>query len=320
MRVAFITTVLNEEKNILLFLKSISSQTRHPDEIIIVDGGSTDKTLDEIKKWISKIRSLSLKKKIKVYIRKGNRSVGRNEAIKRAKAEIIACSDSGCILDKNWLRNIFDPFKNEKVDVVAGYYKGIFTSIFEKSLIPYVLVMPDKLNPKTFLPAGRSMVFRKSIWEKVGGFPQSLSSNEDFAFAVKLKKRGARIVFKRNALVYWRPRRNIFEAFSMFFKYAVGDSEAGILRPKVVLIFIRYAILIWLSIYAYIFRLFFIQETIFYILLLYVIWSIWKNYGYVKDREAFLYLPLIQITSDIAVILGTGIGFLKEVWDTQKKR
>lgn len=320
MKVAFITTVLNEERNILFFLKSIAVQTRQPDEIIIVDGGSTDKTLDKIKEWISKIRSLSLKKKIKVYVRKGNRSVGRNGGIKRAKSDIIACSDSGCILDKNWLRNIAKPFKNEKVDVVAGYYRGLSASIFEKSLIPYVLVMPDKLNPKTFLPAGRSMAFKKSIWEKVGGFPQSLSSNEDFAFAVKLRKIGAKIAFRKNALVYWRPRQNIFEAFSMFFNYAVGDSEAGILRPKVVLIFIRYAILIWLLIYAYFFRLFFIQETIFYILLLYVIWSIWKNYRYVKDRKAFLYLPLIQITSDIAVILGTSIGFLKEVWDTQKKR
>ena len=43
-----ITTVLNEEETIGDFLKSLSSQTKLPDEIIIVDGGSTDKTLSII--------------------------------------------------------------------------------------------------------------------------------------------------------------------------------------------------------------------------------------------------------------------------------
>lgn len=320
MKVAFITTVLNEEKNILLLLRSILSQSRRPDEVIIVDGGSEDDTLRVIKDWISKIRSEDFKKKIKVLVRKGNRSVGRNEAIKRAQSEIIVSSDAGCILDKNWTRNITKPFYRESVDVVAGYYKGFTKSVFEKSLIPYVLVMPDKLKTDNFLPAGRSMAFRKSIWDKVGRFPQTLSHNEDFVFARSLKKTGTKIVFKKNAFVYFVPRENFLSAFSMFFKFAMGDAESGILRPKVVLVFVRYTILAWLLIYVYFFKLFFILETIFYILILYIGWSIWKNYRYVKDREAFIYLPLIQITSDLAVLSGTTWGFLKELWDTQRKR
>lgn len=319
MKVAFITTVLNEEKNILPYLNSVLSQSRRPDEIVIVDGGSKDKTAEIIKDRISKIRSDSLRNKIKVLIKNGNRSVGRNEAIKNAESEIIACSDAGCVLDKNWLRNITKPFKSKSVEVVAGYYKGIANSIFEKSLLPYVLVMPDKVKRDNFLPAGRSVAFRKDVWVKVGGFPQKLSSNEDYVFARKLKKIGAKIVFRKNAIVNYMPRKNVIEAFKMFFSYAKGDSEAGILRPKVVLIFFRYVILLWLLIYVYFFKLFFILETIFYILVLYILWSIWKNYRYVRDREGFLYLPLIQIASDIAVISGTSWGFLKGLWDTQKK-
>ena len=329
MRIAFITTVLNEEKNILLLLKSVASQSRRPDEIIIVDGGSKDNTVQIIENWISKIRSENLKDRIKVLVKKGNRSLGRNEAISRAfnlpvikitNCEIIACSDSGCILDKNWIRNITKPFKRKDVDVVAGYYKGLAKSVFEKSLLPYVLVMPDKVKADKFLPAARSMAFRKNIWEKAGSFPQALSSNEDFVFARKLKRIGAKVVFKKNAFVYFMPRENISEAFLMFFKFAKGDAEASILRPKVIFILIRYIILFWLLIYVYFFKLFFILETIFYILVVYILWSIWKNYRYVKDREAFLFLPLIQITSDVAVITGTSWGFLKGLWDTQKKR
>lgn len=320
MEVAFITTVLNEEENILFLLKSLQVQTKKPDEIIIVDGGSKDKTIEVIKEWISRIRSNKFRESIRLIMEKGNRSKGRNEAVEVSKSEIIVCSDSGCILDKNWIKNIVKPFRDQKVDVVAGYYKGLPNSNFQKALIPYILVMPDKVDPKNFLPSTRSLAFKKLVWKKVGGFPLQFSNNEDFVFSRKLKNFGAKIIFKKNALVYYLPRKNIIESFLMFFKFAKGDSEAGILRPKVALIFLRYGILIWLLIYASFFKLFFILEVILYILILYVIWAIVKNYKYVKNREAILLLPLIQVTSDFAVILGSFLGFIGGVWDTRRKR
>lgn len=319
METAFITTVFNEEKTITFLLDSIRKQLKKPDEIIIVDGGSKDKTALLIKSWIKNLKSEDLKKRIKFIIKKGNRSVGRNEAVKRATSKIIISSDSGCILDKNFIKNIIEPFKDDKVDVVAGFYKGLASSAFQKSLIPYVLVMPDKVNPKKFLPAARSMAFKKLIWKKVGGFPQEYSYNEDYVFAKKLEKVNAKIIFKRNAVVYYIPRKDIFESFSMFFKFAYGDAESGILRPKVLLVFLRYIFIIWLLIYSYIFKLAFITKAILYILLLYIVWSVWKNYRYVKAKRGFIYLPAIQFTSDIAIIIGTSFGFIRSLWDTQNK-
>ncbi|MBM3707301.1 MAG: glycosyltransferase [Actinobacteria bacterium] len=65
--VSFITTVFNEEKSVLLFLESLVSQTLMPEEIVIVDGGSDDNTLNLIIEYFSKISgSSSLKKKISI--------------------------------------------------------------------------------------------------------------------------------------------------------------------------------------------------------------------------------------------------------------
>lgn len=307
-KITFITTIYNEEKTIETFLSSISVQTVLPDEIIIVDAVSTDKTVEIIKK-----HEIRTKKQIRflLLIKKGNRAVGRNEAVRNAKGEIIVCSDAGNILDKNWIRNITQPFINKNVDVVAGYYKGKVKSVFHACLIPYVLVMPDRVNPSTFLPATRSMAFRRSIWKKAHGFNEKLSHNEDYEFARRLTTSDAQIVFAKNAIVYWLPRDTFKEAAIMFFRFAFGDAEAGIFRNKVLLLFARY------SLGIIIFTLILVNQSVAGMVVLltllvgYIIWAIKKNYRYVNDVRAFYLLPWIQLLADTAVMSGTILGLGK---------
>ena len=49
MKISFITTVFNEEKTIRAFFDSLFSQSKLPDEIVIVDGGSNDNTIAILK-------------------------------------------------------------------------------------------------------------------------------------------------------------------------------------------------------------------------------------------------------------------------------
>lgn len=309
MKVSFIATVLNEERAIKSFLESIFKQSKKPDEIIIVDGGSTDKTIDEI----SSFKFHDEKVRIKLIFKDGNRSVGRNEAIKRAMGDIIVCSDAGCTLERNWIKHITEPFKNPKVDVVAGYYRGNPRSIFEKCLIPYVLVMEDRINSEEFLPASRSMAFKKTIWERAGRFPERFSNNEDYVFANKLKYIGARIFFKKDAIVNWQPLNSLHKAFKMFFRFALGDSESGILRQKAVFIFVRYIFLFYLLLLSFIERSFIPLYIAAIGLVVYVIWAVKKNYRYVNNLGAVFFLPLLQFVSDFAVIIGTSLGFIKRI-------
>lgn len=315
MKISFISTFLNEEDNIVPFLDSVIKQTKKPDEIILVDGGSTDKTLSIISIFLAERDLASQDKfpasKVIVITKKGNRSVGRNEAIRRANGDVIACSDVGCILDKNWLSKIVDPFNNESVDVVAGYYDALASTPFQKCLTPYVLVMPNRVNPDTFLPATRSIAFKKSAWEKVGGFDEKLANNEDYAFAKKLRVKLLKIVFAKNAIVHWIPRSTLPQAFNMIWRFALGDAEAGIVRPKVILIFIRYLIGFILLAAAL-----FNNSPLLYLFCItllvgYILWSIKKNYRYVNDPWAFFFLPLLQFTADFAVLDGTLRGLLR---------
>lgn len=306
--VSFITTVFNEGKSIGLLLESLSYQTKKPDEIVIVDANSTDDT----KKIILDFQKKS-KLKIKLISSEGNRSVGRNIAIKNAKYEVIACSDSGCELDKDWLKNISKPFENRNVDIVSGFYLTKPRNNFEKSLTPYLNVMPENVDSKNFLPSSRSIAFRKSVWKEVKGYPEWLNTCEDLIFAKKLKEKKYNFIFQKSALVYWKQRNNYKEVIRQFYSYAVGDGVARYIRLSVYLLFLRYLIgILLLGYYLYTHSLNIII-LMFILLFGYIIWSIMKNYRFVKNYSGLFYLPSFQFISDIAVIVGTTVGLIKGI-------
>lgn len=307
MKVSLITTVKNEEETIESFLESIFHQTRKPDEVIIVDGGSTDDT-------VSKIKSSKLKiKNLKVIRKKGNRSVGRNTGIKESLGPIIAVTDAGCILDSHWLERLTKPFEEDFADIVGGFYKPKTNGVFEKCLATYTSTMQNKLDKKNFLPSSRSVAFKKSSWEKVNGYPEHLNTCEDLVFDKKLKKAGFKFKTEDKAFVWWPQRKNILEAVKQFYSYAKGDGEAHFFRPTTPFLYIRYFLGICFLAYIIFSQNYSLLIILASIFLLYLLWSIFKNYKYVKRWQAFFYLPLLQITSDIAVLVGTTIGFLKTV-------
>lgn len=297
-KISVICTVFNESDNIEQLISALRRQSLPPSEVVIVDGGSPDGTNFILTKLAKKWPVL------KVYQVKGNRSVGRNFAVTKTKAPLIAITDAGCFPEPNWLAELAKPFSNSQTQVVSGYYRGVPSNTFQKCLIPYVLVMPDKAGKSEFFPATRSMALRRTVWDKSGGFNPHLWHNEDFEFAHRLKHLGYSFVFAPKAIVNWFPRQNLKQAAWMFMRFAIGDIQAGILRPKVKLLAIRYLVFIFLC---------FLYWPFFLLIIPYLIWAIFKNFRYVKDIRAFFWLPVLQITADVSVLFGTLVGLLSRI-------
>ncbi len=309
MKISICITVLNEEKNISKLLVSIDSQTNRANEIIIVDAGSTDETINLIKKH----------KNIKLIISRGaSIAKGRNIAIKNAKHEIIVITDAGCILHKNWLAKITKPFKNKSTDVVAGFYNMTGKSDFQKALKPFIGIMPQNFDKNTFLPSARSIAFRKKVWKKIGGFDEKFDrAGEDTEFNLKLLKNKFKIIRVKHAIVDWEVPNNIVSSLKKFFYYSRGDVQGGKLMTshniKVLNIFFRYFIflsLLFLYFLNPIFSLIFI-----FVFLLYLFSSIVKMLKFVKGWKALCFVPIIQVSSDFAVMA----GFLSGTWDILNK-
>jgi glycosyltransferase involved in cell wall biosynthesis len=319
-KVSVIVTVLNEEKTIHELLEAIATQTHRADQAVIVDGGSTDNTCKIIRQFSQKHTEL----KIQLATKKGNRSVGRNEAIRLAQHELVAVTDAGCIPHADWLEELLKAAEQQKGTasrsngnqfVVAGYYDAQPQTAFEEAVIPYVLVMPDKVNPNHFLPATRSMLLTKSVWEKLGGFNPCLSDNEDYAFAHKIIDAQIPIYFAQNAQVIWKPRQSIGQFFWMIFRFARGDVAAGILRPKVVAIFGRYilGLFLFFTLLGNV-SLLILLAAILSPILLYSAWAIQKNRRYVPN--GWYWLPILQVAADIAVMKGSLSGIPQLIQNT----
>lgn len=309
MKCSVCITVFNEQKSIRVLLDSLIFQSKYPAEIVIVDAGSTDKTIRIIKKY----------KDIKLFIHKGaSIAKGRNLAIKFSKYNTIAMTDAGCVCHKDWLENITKPFGNPKTKIVAGFYHMNGNSNFQKALKLFLGTVPDKYDPKTFLPSARSIAFRKSAWKKVGGFCEKFDrAGEDTDFNIKIINHNIEITKVKKALVDWEVPNNISEAFKKFYYYAKGDIQSKRLftshNIKVLTVFVRYLVFLTLIIFSLFFPF---TLTIFILLfVLYLVWSILKNKNFVKGWKARLWIAIIQLASDQAVMA----GFISGVWDILNK-
>lgn len=306
-KVSVVVTVLNEAHTITQLLNSLAAQTHLADELIVVDGGSTDQTLQILKNTAATLPQL------RVLSQPGNRSLGRNHGIQQATHELIAITDAGCTPHPDWLEQLLQAYlgATNSQTVIAGFYDAEPATPFEAAVVPYALVMPDRVDPKTFLPATRSMLMPRVVWQQVGGFDPNLSDNEDYDFARRLVAAKTPLMFAESAKVTWQPRSTLKQFWTMIFRFARGDAFAGWWRPKVGRIFGRYLvglglILIWLC----------LNQPIFLYLAVigilgYSLWSIKKNARYVG--AGWRWLPILQLVSDVAVMMGTVTGMAQKI-------
>lgn len=226
---AIVVTVYNEAHGIQKFLDSIKVQTVLPDEIIFVDGGSTDSTVSQIKENAALIKGTDVK--IIECKQRINIAKGRNLGIADSKAEIIAVTDAGCYLDKYWFEEITSPFqKSDSLDVVSGWYVAEIVTSFQREFAALSIPELARVKSESFLPSSRSIAFRKTIWERVGGYPEFLTlSAEDTLFDIYLKRVGARFEFNKNAIVHWSPRDTIKKALWIQYSMGRGDGEGRIM-------------------------------------------------------------------------------------------
>ena len=237
--ISLIATVYNEGDNIQQLFDSIKAQTVQPDEIVIVDAGSTDDTLTIMRSYCDLLP-------LRLLVEPGcNISQGRNRALSAAKGDIIAVSDAGVRLSETWLERICAPLLgNSDLNVVCGFFQADPVTNFEVALGAATLPLRHEIDPATFLPSSRSIAFRKSAADAIGGYPEWLDYCEDIVFDLRLKASCGEFDFEPEALAYFRPRRSLAAFYQQYFRYARGDGKANLWRRRHLIRYLTYLVLV----------------------------------------------------------------------------
>ena len=227
--VSLIFTLLNEGEDVRKLMDSLLEQHTLPDEIVVVDGGSTDQTVTVLKEYANRLP-------LRIIIEPGaNISRGRNVAIQHATHDLIAVTDAGVRLEPDWLECLLAPFAQSdaanRPDFVSGFFLPDPKSLFEHALAMTTLPAREEMGKGRFMPSSRSVAFTRAIWRRVGGYPEWMTWSEDVLFDLALINSGAKIVYQPDAIVWFRPRTSLTAFMRQYRNYAYGDGQ-GLLWPK----------------------------------------------------------------------------------------
>lgn len=183
-KVSVIIPAYNAEKTLIKCLNSVLKQNYKNYEVIVVDNSSTDKTKEIIKEFQKKNKEIRY-----IFESKKGRGVARNAGIKKAKGEIIAMTDSDCIVPENWIEELIKPliFENEKI--VMGFEKDLINNYWTKNI--------QKANQRFFKENlngdyishldTKNFAIKSNLMKKLL-FDSDLLAFEDYEFYLRLKK------------------------------------------------------------------------------------------------------------------------------------
>jgi len=310
-RTTVAVTLKNEFATLPTLIDSLISQSIKPLEIVLVDGGSCDGSLDYL-------REVAAKNSLVRLIESDNTNIaqGRNIAAEAARGDIIVFTDAGSYADARWLENLLISLSEDDEDVVVGGYTNpICNNFLQKLLACANLPLLNEIKEKKFMPSSRNIALYKDAWRSAGGYPEWLVFGEDMYFDKTLKRLGYEIRFQPRAVVNWYLRSDLVSIFKQFFRYSYGDGVAKMYTNRHTIRFLSYALLVVMALDSI-----FLSWYIVFVLLLSA--SAYLVKPYLRSVKIFkggagelilcwLLIPAMAMYIDIAKMCGYLYGLFK---------
>ena len=192
--ISIVVRCLNEERGIARLLSGIAAQTIEPDQVVMVDSGSTDGTLD-----VARRHKVELHRIDPADFSFG-RSLNRGIAAARGEIAVFASAHVYPVYD-TWLEHLTKPFADPDVALAYGRQVGGPTTPYSESQI-MATWFPAESNQRQDHPFANNAnaAIRRSEWEAVP-YDENLTGLEDLDWAAKLLERGKRIAYVAEAPV-----------------------------------------------------------------------------------------------------------------------
>jgi len=147
-------------------------------------------------------------------VSEGAIALGRNRAIERATGDLIIVLDAGCHADQFCFQHLYQKI-SEGYDLVGG-----LTCCEVANKYTSLLIKNDRYNPSS-----RNIVFRKTVWESIGGYSTAYYTGEDTDFNIRIRNKGYNIGQANGAIVFWNGPTSYEDFKIKMMSYGMGDGK-----------------------------------------------------------------------------------------------
>lgn len=186
-------------KNLPSVLKAFGNKENNISEVIVVDDGSRDKSVEILKRDFPEVRLIK-------HTKNRGFSSTVNTGVRASKGDLIALLNTDVSPSENFLVSIPPYFKDSKVFGVSMHEVGFGWSrgVFRNGFIAHEPGRADGNKHQTFWANGGSGVFRRDLWFEVGGLDEKILNPyywEDIDICYRAQKMGYLIYWDPNSLV-----------------------------------------------------------------------------------------------------------------------
>lgn len=219
-QISVVIPVRNVETMIGRCLEAVFLQSYQPYEVIVVDGHSTDRTVEIVSKYPAKI----------VHEEYGTVGGARQVGLENSKGEYIAFTDADCIPERNWLENLVKELGEDSVGAGGGI-KNIGEGIWGKSIAltaDTFLGSANSVQGRMFKKkravksiSGCNSIYRKKDLTEIGGFNVNLSINEETELNKRLSKMG-KLLYTPDSIVLHDQDRGLKAFAKRIYQFGCG--------------------------------------------------------------------------------------------------
>jgi rhamnosyltransferase len=207
----------NEEKHISRILDGIAHQTIHDVQVILVDSGSSDRTVKIAQSYGTEV--------IKINPRNFTFGKSLNSGIAKSRADVVVIASAHVYpVYPDWLEKLIEPFKDDQVALTYGRQRGSKESHFSENQV-FAHWYPDatEINQNHPFCNNANAAIRRVLWEKQP-YSDHLPALEDLAWAKWVVDKGFKITYVAEAEIIhvhnesWKNIFNRYKREGMAFK------------------------------------------------------------------------------------------------------
>lgn len=188
--ISVIIPTYNSDRFISEAIESVLQQTKKPDEIIVVDDGSTDDTQQTVEKFGGSIRY--------IYQENAGPAAARNRGLEAAKGDLIGFVDADDIWLKNKLELQLNLFQQNPVnEIVIGL-------LYRIPLAKTDEILQTEIEDGEYAASVGSALMKKSVFEKIGAFDEELRFSEDIDLFFRILEAGINVVGHEEVVQLYR--------------------------------------------------------------------------------------------------------------------